>query len=269
MNPALRLLAVMGALSTVAGCILTDERTGDRADGVERGLLKRESLATRRIVTAPATLASAPAAPFRCEGMSIARAACICPTMLVWGAVEMAEELGVGFAEVFSGRQFCGCAYPWERFRLDVADWQTALETSALEDAKPLAAKSGAATALDRRIRLACEKDEWEVAARLCRAKLSKCSDDLELVREGTRLAWINWNSGDRVGAVIAMDAVVTTCTTIGGPCTKLSAELRNAFRVGSLPSRGTVEEAMCEAGTGQAICAAAEKAVAESKKAK
>ena len=238
-------------LALLAGCILTDDRSGDRVG--DHGVARRECLALKRLATSPVTIASATASPFRCDGFSVGRAAFLCPSMLVWGVGEMGEELGIGLVELISCGQFQNCAYPMERFRMDVEDWGSFSSAPV-----PLAYRASAETnkavvvtaelrkairQVDEQVLAACEKGDWKAAAKICRTNFFQTTDDLEMVRNGTRLALINWNAGDRIGAVVAMETVVAACENIGGGCEVIAIRVRNDLRDGKGPERFSVAE--------------------------
>lgn len=259
MNTVSACLGSCALSALLVGCITTADRSGDRSESLENGFFRREWLATYRMLTSPVTVASASMAPFRCETLSTGRALCICPTMAVWGLVETGEELAVGLTELLSGCQFRSCAYPMERFALDVADWRrpsasevrggpASSETASVRERpaqgpKPQAKRNYSHEAVDGKIRAFCEKGEWAKAARTCREYLSKSETGLELILNGTRLAMINWNMGDRLGAIIAMDTVVAACSAFGTDCEARAKAFGEAFRTGCAKKEFSVEE--------------------------
>lgn len=112
--------------------------------------------------------------------------------------------------------------------------------------------------AVDRAIREKCERGDWNGAAKICRQYLAKGRDDLSLILAATRLALVNWNAGDRVGAVIAMDAVVVACQTIGGECVTRATAFRAALREERVPKTFSVSEVMGLTGVRREIFEAA-----------
>lgn len=238
---------VLSLLALLAGCITTDDRSGDRS--VDNGFWRREGLAAWRVLTSPATIASAAVAPFRVETISTGRAAFLCPYMLLWGAGETVEELAVGLTELVSGCQFKSCAYPLERFDLDVADWQTAsakgpqagegdAQNAPLTDAR----SDGFENSLEAvGIRAACDRGDWKTATKLLRLYYSAKKESRAKALMGIRLAMSSWNAGDRIGAIVAADAVVSLCET-AGTCPPEVVRLRNGFRKGTVPKSFSVD---------------------------
>ena len=234
-------------LALLAGCITTDDRSGDR--GLDNGFWRREGLAAWRILTSPATIASAAAAPFRVETISTDRATFLCPYMTLWGAVETVEELAVGLTELVSGHQFKSCAYPLERFDLHVADWcaDARRERRGSEGAQQTAQLNGAwsdgfenspeATG----VRASCERGDWKTVTKLIRLCYSARKESRVKALMGVRLAMASWNAGDRIGAIVAADAVVSLCEA-SGTCPPGVVRLRNGFRKGTVPKSFSVD---------------------------
>lgn len=241
-------------LAFLAGCITTDDRSGDR--GVDNGFWRREGLAAWRVLTSPVTIASAPAAPFRVETVSTGRATFLCPYMTLWGAGETVEELAVGLAELVSGQQFKSCAYPLERFDLDVADWcaGSPQERCESEDAPAVAPLNGTwSDGFDESpeaagVRAACERGDWKTATKLIRLYYSAKKEIRAKALMGIRLAMASWNAGDRIGAIVAADAVVSLCETTG-TCPPGVLRLRNGFRKGTVPKTFDVDAIMFAGG--------------------
>lgn len=237
----------LSLLALLAGCITTDDRSGDR--GVDNGFWRREGLAAWRILTSPVTVPSAAVAPFRVETISTGRAAFLCPYMTLWGAGETVEELAVGLTELVSGHQFKSCAYPLERFDLGVADWkaESTKENHAEEgDAQkvPLtdARSDGFENSLEAAgVRAACERGDWRTATKLIRLYYSAKKESRAKALMGIRLAMASWNAGDRIGAIVAADAVVSLCET-NGMCPSGVVRLRNGFRKGTVPKSFSVD---------------------------
>lgn len=244
----------LSLLVLLAGCITTDDRSGDR--GVDNGFWRREGLATWRILTSPVTIASAAVAPFRVETISTGRAAFLCPYMTLWGAGETVEELALGLTELVSGRQFKSCAYPLERFDLDVADWQvesTLGRRAGEDDAQnaPLADVRSDGFENSREaegVRAACEQDDWKTATKLIRLYYSAKKESRAKALMGVRLAMASWNAGDRIGAIVAADAVVSLCEE-NGTCPPGVVRLRNGFRKGTVPKSFSVDAIMFAGG--------------------
>ena len=222
----------------LAGCILTDDRSGDRSESAENGFWRREGLAAYRVLTSPLPL--------------------------VYGICETGEELGVGLVEMVCGCQFRSCAYPWEMPASAAVATPSAAsvpEQAARSVPKnPLQKKNDA---MDMQIRLACSQGDWRMAARLCRQRFSKNENRLQLIANGLQLAMVNWNADDRVGAIIAMDTVVSTCAGIGRECEAMAVGFRNEFRSGTLPKRFPSDEVTEMIGVRKAICDAAAKEAA------
>lgn len=241
-------------LALLAGCITTDDRSGDR--GVDNGFWRREGLASWRILTSPATIASAAVAPFRVETISTGRATFLCPYMTLWGAGETVEELAVGLTELVSGHQFKSCAYPLERFDLDVADWKaesTKARHAGEDDVQnaPLADARSDGFENSREalgVRAACERDDWKTATKLLRLYYAAKKECRAKALMGVRLAMASWNAGDRIGAIVAADAVVSLCET-SGTCPPGVERLRNGFRKGTAPKSFSVDAIMFAGG--------------------
>lgn len=237
----------LSLLALLAGCITTDDRSGDR--GVDNGFWRREGLATWRILTSPVTIASAAVAPLRVETISTGRAAFLCPYMTLWGAGETVEELAVGLTELVSGHQFKSCAYPLERFDLDVADWQAesakgahagegdAQKAPLTDDRSDGFENSREATG----VRAAGERGDWKTATKLIRLYYSAKKESRAKALMGVRLAMASWNAGDRIGAIVAADAVVSLCEA-SGTCPPGVVRLRNGFRKGTVPKSFSVD---------------------------
>ena len=231
-------------LAFLAGCITTDDREGDR--GCENGFWRREGLAIWRVTTSPVTIVSASAAPFRSGTMSAGRATFLCPYMALWGLEETGEELVVGLTEMLTGQQFQSCAYPMERFRLDAQDWQP-LRTAPMSSNARANPKPRVSTLAPELVK-ACERNDWQAAANLCRRSLSKSPTAGERVVNAVRLAMVSWNAGDRIGAVIAADVAVTACQE-GHVCREAVLDLANALRTRTAPSTFAVDEILGRSG--------------------
>lgn len=232
-------LPVLLSLS-LAGCILTDDRSGDRSESAENGFWRREWLAARRLL--------------------------LSPLPMVYGLCETGEELGVGLVEMACGCQFKNCAYPLERPVTAVADAKPAATPVPVQPTKandPHAVRQNRNDAVNARIRTACAQGDWQTAAQLCRQGFSKSGNALQLIENGLRLAMANWNAGDRIGAIIAMDTVVSTCAGIGKECEAMAAGFRNDFHAGTLPKEFSAEEMTEMIGIRKAICDAAAKELA------
>lgn len=245
---------VLSLLALLAGCITTDDRSGDRS--VDNGFWRREGLAAWRVLTSPVTIASAAAAPFRVETISTGRATFLCPYMTLWGAGETVEELAVGLTELVSGQQFKSCAYPLERFDLDVADWcaGSPRERCESEDVPAVAPLNGTRSdGFDESpeadgVRAACERGDWKTATKLLRLYYSAKKESRAKALMGIRLAMSSWNAGDRIGAIVAVDAVVSLCET-AGTCPPEVVRLRNGFRTGKVPKAFSIDAIMLAGG--------------------
>ena len=99
-----------------------------------------------------------------------------------------------------------------------------------------------------------CERGCWDAAAKMCRQRLAECRSDRSLVFRGTQLAILNWNRGDRAGAVIAMDAVIAACSRLGPGRDGPAVRFRNDMRNGKIDGKFTVEEAIYFVGIRKAI---------------
>lgn len=236
-------------LTLLAGCITTDDREGDR--GCENGFWRREGLAMWRVATSPVTIVSASVAPYRSGTMSTGRATFLCPYMALWGLGETGEELVVGLTEMLTGRQFQSCAYPMERFRLDVQDWQPVRTTPA--SPKSIANPKSGGSALAPELVQACERDDWRAAADLCRTTLAKSPSAERRVVNAVRLAMASWNAGDRIGAVIAADVAVAACQE-GHACRKAVLDLANALRTRMAPKLFAADEILGRSGLGRQL---------------
>ena len=196
------------------------------APEAEPGFWQREWMATKRIATAPVTLA--------------------------WGAWDTCKNLTVGMAEILTGCRFKRCTYPMDKFQGE----DKRNEEGMLES------RSGAMEILDlkndARIKTLCRIEDWEQAAELCRKRFSSCKSDVGLVSYGTTLAMFRWNAGDRFGAVIAMDVVIAACTRLGEGREKPAVDFRNDLRRGKIARKFSAEEALELVGIRMSIVSAA-----------
>lgn len=236
MNVRQRVSVFVGLPLILAGCIATDDRSGNRSVTAENGFWCREGLAVRRLLASPLPL--------------------------VYGVCETGEELGVGLIEMFCGCQFKGCAYPWERQAYVAAASKVSVAGDPVRVASALSSSvsDGKADSIDMKICTACVQGNWQEAARLSRQSFSKSENALQLMANGLRLAMVNWNADDQIGAIIAMDTVVSTCGDIGPECEAMAVGFRNEFRAGTLPKRFSVEEVTEMVGIRKVILEMAEK---------
>ena len=140
---------------------------------------------------------------------------CLSPVPLVKGTWNTCKDLTVGLAELLTGCTFAESA-------ADDAGRETSPD------------KSVNATAVrdDDALRAACEREDWKTAVALCRLAFAKrTNDDRTRAIQGVRLAMSCWNDGDRIGAVVAMDATVSVCARVDAACEQAASRFRADLR--------------------------------------
>lgn len=140
---------------------------------------------------------------------------CLSPVPLVKGTWNTCKDLTVGFAELLTGCTFGG----------PVSD-DAGRETSPDKPVNATAVRD------DDELRAACEREDWKTAVTLCRLAFAKrTNDDRTRAIQGVRLAMASWNDGDRIGAVVAMDATVSVCARVDAACEQAASRFRADLR--------------------------------------
>lgn len=149
---------------------------------------------------------------------------CLSPVPIVKGTWNTCKDLTVGLAELLTGCTFGGPVS---------ADAGREAPPGLSGDASVAKGSDGASTAGDDdALRAACEREDWKTAVKLCRLAFAKRTNDGGVkATRGVRLAMACWNDGDRIGAVVAMDATVSVCARVDAAREQAASRFRADLR--------------------------------------